>query len=187
MRLVRFGALVQQSNAVESLSNVDTLILDKTGTLTANRLKVAGVYAPDGRGQDRLVEWLATLAASATASNKTGQAIAEAFPGTATPLLAEVPFSSGRKWSAFTDYVRLLAARDRKLRRQLRAAALSLGEGAKALAGGRRKPSKRRGRRLVMLLGIGALGTGVALAASEDLRSSLFGSASHSKPTPEGS
>jgi hypothetical protein len=82
---------------------------------------------------------------------------------------------------------RVKAARDRKLRRQLTVAALSLGEGAKALAGGRRKPPKRRGRRLVMLLGIGALGAGVALAVSEDLRSSLFGSASQSEPTPEGS
>jgi hypothetical protein len=82
---------------------------------------------------------------------------------------------------------RVKAARDRKLRRQLRAAALSLGEGAKALAAGSRKPPKRRGRRLVMLLGIGALGAAIALAVSEDLRSSLFGSASHSEPTPEGS
>ena len=81
---------------------------------------------------------------------------------------------------------RVKTARDRKLRRQLRIAALSIGEGARALAGGRRKPPKRRGRRLVMLLGIGALGTGVALAASEDFRSSLFGSASQSEPTPEG-
>jgi hypothetical protein len=83
---------------------------------------------------------------------------------------------------------RVEAARDRKLHRQLRVAALALGEGAQALAGGRRrKPAKRRGRRLVMLLGIGALGAGVALAVSEDLRSSLFGSTSHSELTPEGS
>jgi hypothetical protein len=82
---------------------------------------------------------------------------------------------------------RVEVARDRKLRRQLRAAALLLGEGAKAVADGRRKPPRRRGRRLVMLLGISALGAGVALAVSEDLRSSLFGSASHSEPIPEGS
>jgi hypothetical protein len=82
---------------------------------------------------------------------------------------------------------RVKAARDRKLRRQLRIAALSIGEGARALAGGRRNPPRRRGRRLVMLVGICALGTGVALAASEDLRSSLLGSTSQSEPTPEGS
>jgi hypothetical protein len=82
---------------------------------------------------------------------------------------------------------RVNAARDRKLRRQLTVAALSLGEGAKALAGGRRKPPKRRGRRLMMILGIGALGAGVALAANEDLRSWFFGSASHSESAREGS
>ena len=38
VRIIRFGALVQQSNAIESLSNVDVLCMDKTGTLTANRL-----------------------------------------------------------------------------------------------------------------------------------------------------
>ena len=40
VRIVRFGALVQQANAVESLSNVDVLCLDKTGTLTTNRLRM---------------------------------------------------------------------------------------------------------------------------------------------------
>lgn len=109
LRLVRFGALVQQSNAVESLSNVDTLLLDKTGTLTANRLKVAGVYTPDGGTKERLVESLAALAASATTNNKTGQAIADTFPGAAVPLLAEVLFSSDRKWSAIATTAGILA------------------------------------------------------------------------------
>ena len=40
VRILRYGALVQQSNAVETLSHVDVLCLDKTGTLTANRLVV---------------------------------------------------------------------------------------------------------------------------------------------------
>ena len=43
IRIIRFGALVQQSNAIESLSHVDVLCLDKTGTLTANRLEVEAV------------------------------------------------------------------------------------------------------------------------------------------------
>ena len=39
VRIAGKGALVQQSNAVESLSNVNVLCLDKTGTLTANRIR----------------------------------------------------------------------------------------------------------------------------------------------------
>ncbi len=74
---------------------------------------------------------------------------------------------------------RIKAAGDRKLHRQLESAATALGAGAKALASGRRKPARWRGRRLVWLLGIGIFGAGLALAASEDLRSSLFGSSSY--------
>lgn len=51
----------------------------------------------------------------------------------------------------------------------------------------RRKPKRRRGRRLVWLLGVGALGAGLALAANEDLRSSLFGSSSQPGQPSEGS
>lgn len=82
---------------------------------------------------------------------------------------------------------RVKAARDRKLRRQLESAATALGSGAKALASGRRRSERRRGRRLVWLLGIGIFGVGLALAANEDLRSSLFGSSSHPGQPSEGS
>ncbi|HWE61213.1 MAG TPA: HAD-IC family P-type ATPase [Chloroflexota bacterium] len=99
VRIVRFGALVQQSNAIESLSNVDVLCLDKTGTLTANRLQVTGSW-PLGISQQRLESALGTLAASATLRNKTSDAIATAFPAEPRPLITEVPFSSARKWSA---------------------------------------------------------------------------------------
>lgn len=51
----------------------------------------------------------------------------------------------------------------------------------------RRKPERRRGRRLVWLLGIGIFGAGLALAASEDLRSSLLGSSSQPGQPSEGS
>ena len=44
VRIIKYGALVQQSNAIESLSNVTVLCLDKTGTLTANRLQVNAVH-----------------------------------------------------------------------------------------------------------------------------------------------
>ena len=34
VRMARRGALVQQLNAIESLASVDTVCMDKTGTLT---------------------------------------------------------------------------------------------------------------------------------------------------------
>jgi hypothetical protein len=73
---------------------------------------------------------------------------------------------------------RVKAARDEKLRHQLGAAAGALGIGAKALASGRRKPPRRRGRALLALLAGVAIGGAVALAANDDLRSSLLGSGS---------
>jgi cation-transporting P-type ATPase E len=100
IRILRFGALVQQSNAIESLSHVDVLCLDKTGTLTANRLEVDGVVPLGGATEDDVVAAAAALAASATAGNKTSEALAARWPGAARPLAAEVPFSSARKWSA---------------------------------------------------------------------------------------
>jgi cation-transporting ATPase E len=48
VRMSRFGALVQQANAVESLSHVDTLCVDKTGTLTANQLELEQVVPLEG-------------------------------------------------------------------------------------------------------------------------------------------
>lgn len=100
VRIIRFGALVQQSNAIESLSNVDVLCLDKTGTLTANRLRVNDVHPLDGYSAAELQRALGTMVASAATMNKTAEAVAAAYPAERQPVLADVPFSSARKWSA---------------------------------------------------------------------------------------
>jgi cation-transporting ATPase E len=99
VRIIRFGALVQQANAIESLSNVDVLCLDKTGTLTANRLSVEEIVPLEGSEAD-LRALLGDVVASAAVRNKTAEAIAAACPGTALPLARDVAFSSARKWSA---------------------------------------------------------------------------------------
>jgi cation-transporting ATPase E len=100
IRILRFGALVQQANSIESLSHVDVLCLDKTGTLTANRLEVTSVVGLDGAGDDEVIAVLAALAASATVRNNTTEAIAARWPRDPLRQAAEVPFSSARKWSA---------------------------------------------------------------------------------------
>jgi cation-transporting ATPase E len=99
VRLVRFGALIQQANAVESLSRVDVLCTDKTGTLTANRLKLRELV-PLGTDEEGLKRAAGTAVASADERNKTAEAIAAAFPAEPIPTARDVPFSSARKWSA---------------------------------------------------------------------------------------
>ena len=84
VRILRFGALVQQANAVESLSSVDVLCLDKTGTLTANRLQVAGLRPLAGGEQD-LQRALGVMVASATTHTKTSAAIAGSFAAAPRP------------------------------------------------------------------------------------------------------
>lgn len=100
VRIGQKGGLVQQINAIESLSNVTVLCTDKTGTLTANRILFHAVY-PVAVSQPDLERLLADFAAGASALNKTTEAIQYGLPpGTARPLSDEVPFSSARKWSA---------------------------------------------------------------------------------------
>lgn len=99
VRIVRTGALVQQANSVESLSNVTVLCMDKTGTLTANRIHFETVH-PLGADEATLRRLLGDFARSASVTNKTGEAIIAALPGQARPTVDEVPFSSARKWSA---------------------------------------------------------------------------------------
>jgi cation-transporting ATPase E len=97
--MVGEDVLIQQANAVESLSNVNVLCLDKTGTLTTNQIKLQEVY-PVGVTEAELRTLLGDYAANTMAGNKTNEAIAAICPGQVRPLKAEVPFSSARKWSA---------------------------------------------------------------------------------------
>lgn len=99
---VRVGekdALVQQSNAVESLAYVNVLCTDKTGTLTTNRLQMHEL-APLTVPRDQFERALCAMSASTASPNKTSEALAAALPGDKLPLVTEVPFSSARKWSA---------------------------------------------------------------------------------------
>jgi cation-transporting P-type ATPase E len=99
VRILRFGALVQQSNAIESLSHVDILCFDKTGTLTTNRLDVEGLE-PFEVSEAEMGRMLGAVVASAPGGNKTSEAIAARWPAASHPTAGAIPFSSARKWSA---------------------------------------------------------------------------------------
>ncbi len=99
VRMARSGALIQRMNAVESISHVDVLCLDKTGTLTTNQLKLESIH-PLTTDADDLRRRLGQYAASASFSNRTNAAIQEACGGTPLTAVEEVTFDSARKWSA---------------------------------------------------------------------------------------
>jgi cation-transporting ATPase E len=99
VRIAKKGALVQQANAIESLSNVDILCLDKTGTLTANQIEFHALR-PLNATEAELRGALGDFAASGTSSNRTSEAIATACPGKSLKAQSEIHFSSELKWSA---------------------------------------------------------------------------------------
>ncbi|MFN2612417.1 MAG: HAD-IC family P-type ATPase [Solirubrobacterales bacterium] len=102
MRLAKAQTLVQQVSATESLGAVDTICVDKTGTLTSGELKLVAVEPADPDHPAGAHEALARFAASAGEQNRTLQAIAENYPRQPERVAAEVPFSSDWKWSGLS-------------------------------------------------------------------------------------
>jgi magnesium-transporting ATPase (P-type) len=101
-KVAQRGVLAQQLNAVESLASVDVVCTDKTGTLTEPTLRVVGLLPAGGVDENTLARELAAYAASAPSRNLTLQAIADAGLAEVEGrrVLAQVPFSSRRRWSA---------------------------------------------------------------------------------------
>ena len=96
----RRGALVQQVNAVESLSNVDVLLTD-TGALTTGRLDVVEAAPLAGRGQDDLEAALAALTRAVGPTSAVGTALVDALPdGSGAHVVEAVPFTAALRWGA---------------------------------------------------------------------------------------
>ena len=60
-RGARAGVLVKEAAALERLEKVDTLVMDKTGTLTEGRLRLTNVITLGGTPQLELLQLVATL------------------------------------------------------------------------------------------------------------------------------
>jgi cation-transporting P-type ATPase E len=102
VRLARMNTLVQQMSATEALAAVDTICVDKTGTLTDGTLDLVTVEAADPSRPDAAERALARFANSAGERNRTLQVIADHYRAAPEPVTAEVPFSSVWKWSGVT-------------------------------------------------------------------------------------
>ncbi len=102
VRLARQNTLVQQIAATEALAAVDTICVDKTGTLTDGELELVTVAPADGGQAAASERALARFANSAGERNRTLQVIADRYRAAPEPVAAEVPFSSAWKWSGVT-------------------------------------------------------------------------------------
>ena len=60
-RGARAGVLIANAEALERLEKVDTLVVDKTGTLTEGKPKVASIVAAPGEGEDKMLRLAASL------------------------------------------------------------------------------------------------------------------------------
>ncbi|MDK8353381.1 HAD-IC family P-type ATPase [Actinotignum sanguinis] len=104
IRLGRLNVLVNELPAIEGLARVDTVAVDKTGTLTENTLRFAGLELVPGAAssaQATAREALAQLGAADPAPNSSMEAIQEALGAPAQPweVAERQPFTSAKKWS----------------------------------------------------------------------------------------
>ncbi|MDR2846460.1 MAG: HAD-IC family P-type ATPase [Candidatus Methanoplasma sp.] len=98
VRMANGGVLLQNSNSVESMSHVDTVCMDKTGTITTNNLLFENIETfTDIATAERLIRAFVTVTGS---KNRTVKALEERFGTSDTELLEEIQFSSERKYSA---------------------------------------------------------------------------------------
>lgn len=99
LRLSKFGIVVQHLPAVESFAAVTSVCMDKTGTLTENRLHVAGVVTLDASVDG--AELLAKYLAATSDEGQTIDAVRHFVQQVARPdVEGAVPFSSARAFGA---------------------------------------------------------------------------------------
>ncbi|MEU2385851.1 HAD-IC family P-type ATPase [Streptomyces sp. NPDC012461] len=103
IRLGRKQCLVQELPAIEGLARVDTVCLDKTGTLTEGGMDVTELRVLGDGDEAYLRKVLGELGSADPRPNASLQAIIDAYPDTTEWRLTDtLPFSSARKYSGAT-------------------------------------------------------------------------------------
>ncbi|MFJ8183566.1 HAD-IC family P-type ATPase [Streptomyces sp. NPDC096105] len=103
IRLGRKQCLVQELPAIEGLARVDTVCLDKTGTLTEGGMDVTELRVLGDADERYVRKVLGELGSADPRPNASLQAIIEAYPdATDWRLTDTLPFSSVRKYSGAT-------------------------------------------------------------------------------------
>lgn len=103
VRLGKHNALVNELRSIETLARVGAVCLDKTGTLTENRMELHEVVPLPSADRAAVDSALQSLASADKHPNDTMAAITAGLRVTGTArrpaITAKVPFDSTRKWS----------------------------------------------------------------------------------------
>lgn len=100
IRLGRKQCLVQELPAIEGLARVDTVCLDKTGTLTEGGMDVTELRPLQGADETYVRKVLGALGESDPRPNASLKAIIDTYPAVEDWRCTEaLPFSSARKYS----------------------------------------------------------------------------------------
>ena len=91
-RGARAGVLIKNAEALERFEKVDTLVIDKTGTLTEGRPAVTAIRAAEGFTEDELLRLAASL--ERASEHPIGQAIVRAAAARAIALSEPQEFDS---------------------------------------------------------------------------------------------
>ena len=97
-RMADSGVLLQRANSVESISHVNTVCMDKTGTITTNKLRYES--ETDFVPAEKAARYASVFATLSGSRNRTMVAILEHYGEADAELEEEIQFSSERKFSA---------------------------------------------------------------------------------------
>ena len=97
IRMADTGVLLQESSAVESLSHVDTVCMDKTGTITTNKLTFKEAFT---FGTVDYQTAIRQYVGSIGGKNRTIDALENKYGAEQCETISEIRFTSARKFSA---------------------------------------------------------------------------------------
>ena len=103
MRLAKYNVLVQELYCIEMLARVDTVCLDKTGTITKGEMEVSKLVPLNGTSMNEIVDALSMMSYHMENDNQTMAAISKKYARRCDNKVLEiVPFSSQAKWSGIS-------------------------------------------------------------------------------------
>ncbi len=113
IKLYKVNVLVQELYAIEILARVDTICLDKTGTLTEGNMEYKDIITVN-KDKNEVLDYLKQFVLASNDTNQTMNALKDYFKGDRIENKKSIAFSSSRKFSCieFDNYTLYLGAPD---------------------------------------------------------------------------